>query len=168
MSNLSQQRTKKLILENFGELLTMKNFSEITMTEIAAKALVHRNTVYKYFTDKYDLLSQGVTFLFEDQSVNLRHFKQQPFKSLHDVSFSVLDQIITQQQNDHNFNKIIQSNFIELLIQTKKDDKIFWDIGKMAGILLWNEVHENKYDMFRDYQLLDEIYRTEKFPKNNE
>ncbi len=162
MSNLSQQRTKKLILENFGELLTMKNFSEITMTEIAAKALVHRNTVYKYFTDKYDLLSQGVTFLFEDQSVNLRHFKQQPFKSLHDVSFSVLDQIITQQQNDHNFNKIIQSNFIELLIQTKKDDKIFWDIGKMAGILLWNEVHENKYDMFRDYQLLDEIYRTEK------
>lgn len=38
----------------------------------------------------------------------------------------------------------------------------------MAGILLWNEVHENKYDMFRDYQLLDEIYRTEKFPKNNE
>ena len=168
MSNLSQQRTKKLILENFGELLTMKNFSEITMTEIAAKALVHRNTVYKYFTDKYDLLSQGVTFLFEDQSVNLRHFKQQPFKSLHDVSFSVLDQIITQQQNDHNFNKIIQSNFIELLIQTKKDDKIFWDIGKMAGILLWNEVHENKYDMFRDYQLLDEIYHTEKFPKNNE
>ena len=168
MSNLSQQRTKKLILENFGELLTMKNFSEITMTEIAAKALVHRNTVYKYFTDKYDLLSQGVTFLFEDQSVNLRHFKQQPFKSLHDVFFSILDQIITQQQNDHNFNKIIQSNFIELLIQTKKDDKIFWDIGKMAGILLWNEVHENKYDMFRDYQLLDEIYRTEKFPKNNE
>lgn len=168
MSNLSQQRTKKLILENFGELLTMKNFSEITMTEIAAKALVHRNTVYKYFTDKYDLLSQGVTFLFEDQSANLRYFKQQPFKSLHDVSFSVLDQIITQQQNDHNFNKIIQSNFIELLIQTKKDDKIFWDIGKMAGILLWNEVHENKYDMFRDYQLLDEIYRTEKFPKNNE
>ena len=168
MSNLSQQRTKKLILESFCELLTMKKFSEITMTEIAAKALVHRNTVYKYFTDKYDLLSQGVTFLFEDQSVNLRHFKQQPFKSLHDVSFSVLDQIITQQQNDHNFNKIIQSNFIELLIQTKKDDKIFWDIGKMAGILLWNEVHENKYDMFRDYQLLDEIYRTEKFPKNNE
>ena len=168
MSNLSQQRTKKLIFESFGELLTIKKFSEITMTEIAAKALVHRNTVYKYFTDKYDLLSQGVNFLFENQSINLRHFKQQPFKSLHDVFFSILDQIITQQQNDHNFNKIIQSNFIELLIQTKKDDKIFWDIGKMAGILLWNEVHENKYDMFRDYQLLDEIYRTEKFPKNNE
>ena len=168
MSNLSQQRTKKLILESFCELLTMKKFSEITMTEIAAKALVHRNTVYKYFTDKYDLLSQGVNFLFENQSINLRHFKQQPFKSLHDVFFSILDQIITQQQNDHNFNKIIQNNFIELLIQTQKDDKIFWDIGKMAGILLWNEVHENKYDMFRDYQLLDEIYRTEKFPKNNE
>ena len=63
MSNLSQQRTKKIILESFGELLAMKSFSEITMTEIAAKALVHRNTVYKYFNDKYDLLSQGVTFL---------------------------------------------------------------------------------------------------------
>lgn len=48
MSNLSQQRTKKIILESFGELLAIKRFSEITMTEIAAKALVHRNTVYKY------------------------------------------------------------------------------------------------------------------------
>jgi len=167
MSNLSQQRTKKIILESFGELLTMKNFSEITMTEIAAKALVHRNTVYKYFNDKYDLLSQGVTFLFEDQSINLLHFKQQSFKSLHDVSFSVLDKIITQQQNDHNFNKIIQSNFIELLIQTQNDDKLFWNIGKMVGILLWNEMHENKYDMFNDYQILDNIYQTEKFPEIN-
>lgn len=167
MSNLSQQRTKKIILESFGELLTIKSFSEITMTEIAAKALVHRNTVYKYFNDKYDLLSQGVTFLFENQSINLGNFKQQPFKSIHDVYFSALEEILTQQQNDHNFNKIIQNNFIELLITTQKDDNIFWDIGKMAGILLWNEMHENKYDMFNDYQILDNIYQTEEFPENN-
>ena len=38
MSNLSQQRTKKIILESFGELLTMKSFSEITMTVISIKS----------------------------------------------------------------------------------------------------------------------------------
>ncbi|EER75015.1 hypothetical protein ACX9VS_00060 [Weissella paramesenteroides] len=53
-----------------------------------------------------------------------------------------------------------------MLITTQKDDKIFWDIGKMVGILLWNDMHENKYDMFNDYQILDNIYQKEEFPES--
>ena len=52
MGERSQKRMQRLIFESFRELMEINAFSEITITDIADKALIHRNTVYHHFTDK--------------------------------------------------------------------------------------------------------------------
>lgn len=167
MGERSQRRMQKLIFESFRGLMEENAFSNITMKDIADKALVHRNTVYHHFTDKYDLLDKFIKYEFENREFNLQNFKDQPFKIIHDLYYSSIEKIINQQKDDHNFETIIQNSFLKIIINTQNDDRIFWHIGKIASVLLWNDLNKNKYDMFRDYQLLDEIYRTEKFPETN-
>ena len=168
MGERSQIKMQKLIFDSFRELMENNDFSDITITDIADKALVHRNTVYHHFNDKYDLLDKFINYEFKNREFNFRNFKDQPFKFFHDLYYSSIEKVINQQKDDHTFETIAQNSFLKLIINTQNDEHVFWQIGKIAGILLWNDLNENKYDMFRDYQLLDEIYRTEKFPKNNE
>ncbi|PID03500.1 MULTISPECIES: TetR/AcrR family transcriptional regulator [unclassified Sporosarcina] len=52
------QRTRKLIMDSFMELSNIKEFKEITITDIAAEAMINRATFYYHFEDIYDLLEK--------------------------------------------------------------------------------------------------------------
>jgi AcrR family transcriptional regulator len=50
------KRTRKVLVHAFGELLTDKRFSAITVQDIAERAEVNRVTFYGHFSDKYAIL----------------------------------------------------------------------------------------------------------------
>ncbi|PID23055.1 TetR family transcriptional regulator [Sporosarcina sp. P3] len=52
------QRTRKLIMDSFMELSGKKEFKDITITDIAAEAMINRATFYYHFEDIYDLLEK--------------------------------------------------------------------------------------------------------------
>lgn len=62
-------KTREAIIKAFVELISEKNFEQITINEIAERANVNRGTVYLHYVDKFDLLDQCIeiylTQLFE-------------------------------------------------------------------------------------------------------
>lgn len=55
-----KQKSRKIIMEAFIELLREKELEKISMNEIAEKANVNRGTIYLNFADKYDLLNKCI------------------------------------------------------------------------------------------------------------
>ena len=54
--DLRVRRTRALIGKALVELMREKSYNDITIKEIAERALVNRNTFYRHFRDKDDLL----------------------------------------------------------------------------------------------------------------
>ena len=52
------QRTRKLIMDSFMELSSIKEFKDITVKDITAEATINRATFYYHFEDIYDLLEK--------------------------------------------------------------------------------------------------------------
>lgn len=61
--SLSQERTKKIIIIAFQDLLYSNMFDSITINDICKKAMIHRSSFYRYFKDKYDLLNEFTDYL---------------------------------------------------------------------------------------------------------
>lgn len=57
------KRTRQLLLDAFGSLLSEKTFDDITVQDITERATVNRATFYAHFEDKYVLLEQSMTEL---------------------------------------------------------------------------------------------------------
>lgn len=55
--DLRVQKTYTALFSAFENLITKKNFEDITVRELCDLALVRTATFYKHFTDKYDFLS---------------------------------------------------------------------------------------------------------------
>ncbi len=55
-----KQKSQKIIMSAFIELLKEKGIEKISMNEIAEKANVNRGTIYLNFVDKYDLLDKCI------------------------------------------------------------------------------------------------------------
>ena len=53
-------RTRQLLTDALGELIRTKRYEAITVQEIADRANVGRSTFYAHFTDKDDLVADGV------------------------------------------------------------------------------------------------------------
>ncbi|MGV2883077.1 MULTISPECIES: TetR/AcrR family transcriptional regulator [Paenibacillus] len=85
------QKSRESIIEAFIQLLSEKNFEQITINQIAERANVSRGTVYLHFMDKFDLLDQcikshlveliesslfcGVTGIFPSKEALLHSFR---------------------------------------------------------------------------------------------
>lgn len=54
------KRTRQLLLDAFGQLLTEKSFEDITVQDITERATVNRATFYAHFEDKYILAEQSL------------------------------------------------------------------------------------------------------------
>lgn len=53
--DLRVRRTKKAIKTAFIELVNKEGFADVTIKDIAERAIINRQTFYNYYQDKYDL-----------------------------------------------------------------------------------------------------------------
>lgn len=58
VENLRVRRTRKLLREALVELIEERGFDQITVTEIAERAMVSRATFYRNHWSKYDVVEQ--------------------------------------------------------------------------------------------------------------
>lgn len=54
------KRTRQLLLDAFGQLLSEKSFEEITVQDVTDRATVNRATFYAHFQDKYVLAEESM------------------------------------------------------------------------------------------------------------
>lgn len=58
MGDLRTKKTELAIQNAFVELVLEDGFQAITITQLAQKAMINRQTFYKHYLDKYDLANQ--------------------------------------------------------------------------------------------------------------
>ena len=54
------EKTSRLIMNTFMDLLKEKGFEKITVSDISERADINRGTVYFHYKDKYDILEQCI------------------------------------------------------------------------------------------------------------
>jgi AcrR family transcriptional regulator len=59
-------RTELDLQRAMYQLLEQRSMSQITVEQICARALIHRSSFYRYYTDKFDLLAQMVMRAIEE------------------------------------------------------------------------------------------------------
>lgn len=67
--DLRVRRTQKLIREALIALIEERSFDDITVGEIAERAMVSRAAFYRYYQDKYDLVEK----IFEEMVIAVQH-----------------------------------------------------------------------------------------------
>jgi AcrR family transcriptional regulator len=63
--DLRVQRTRRLIQEAFIALTVEKGFAAVTVRDITERAMINRSTFYRHYLDKYDLLDQFMTNVYQ-------------------------------------------------------------------------------------------------------
>ncbi|WP_283679986.1 TetR/AcrR family transcriptional regulator [Lentilactobacillus sp. Marseille-Q4993] len=168
MTDMRRERTDNIIFDTFAELMTKKRFSDITMIEISRKSFVHRNTIYKHFLDKYDLLGKFMDRELSKHDDFLSEFEESPFKAVASLFGSDLQPIIEKQQLDMEFTRLVEESGARVLYNKIKDPNLIWNLGNISSVLMWNQLHGNKLDIVDDYAELDRIYQTKKFPETDD
>ena len=97
--DLRVQRSRALLLQALVSLLNEKPFDEIRVTDLCARAGVHRSTFYAHFTDKLHLLTYGIRelmdILIEAPSQEPGHFQHAMYRvfkyfKLHQQEYTLL------------------------------------------------------------------------------
>ena len=80
-------KTRANIRNTFIELLSEKDFNEITIQNILNKALINRSTFYKHYSDKYELAEQLIYEIMK----NATSFSNERFSDMKENElFSIL------------------------------------------------------------------------------
>ncbi|QLL70907.1 TetR/AcrR family transcriptional regulator [Lactobacillus sp. 3B(2020)] len=102
MADLRTQRTKKAIVDAFVMLVNQHGFLTETVTEIAKRAMINRQTFYNYYEDKYDLarrLADETLTKFEAISrERLKYLRQQKSVILLFQSAVVKEMLVDREQ----------------------------------------------------------------------
>lgn len=73
LRELKQRRTREAIVDAAMALFSERGFDAVTVTEIAERAEVGRTTVFRYFSDKQEVLFADDEELLETLSAAARH-----------------------------------------------------------------------------------------------
>lgn len=168
MADLRSIRTQREIQQAMTDLLLKKPFSEITVKEIVAKALINRNTFYLHYKDKYDLTTQMTNSMINQADISIVEFVSQPFKFLQTMlgETSITSQTIMKvQQDDRPFQEIImQTTLNSIMKKSGSNSKAWFAFGKIFTIITWYKSHNLHYNLVNDAETLQKIYETESFP----
>lgn len=114
--------TKQHILQAFNELMEHKSFERITVEEICREADVSKPTFYRYYRDKYDVMTYNFQLLFE------KYFSLLEVLSMED--FLVAMYRATQE----NFQPIKRA--FDILGRNSMNDVIYsYCVGAMVEVL---------------------------------
>lgn len=143
------EKTRKAIFEAFIRLLKKKDFESITVSEIADVADINRVTVYKHFSDKYDLLEQCIDhilsqFLADCGSDEMEKLTLNAFDYLYN-NRSTLRLLLNSTGSSALKNKIASSfiNLDNFHIITKGNTPLYAEmktqylISALSGVFEW-------------------------------
>lgn len=123
--DLRKERTLRLLSESLLDLLHVKPFSEISVTEVCERAMVRRATFYRHFADKEELLAH----LFRERRALVQ---EQTMGSAIDVPLAEYCQVMTRR-----LVQLIKANWP--LLQLQQQDKSFARVVDVLVIELARE-----------------------------
>ncbi len=113
--------SKEKLIESFFNLLSVKDFNSISISELCKVANVHRSTFYSYFDNLYELLEEAKNY-----AVN--YFMQGFDKSIKDdedyLTFDILVQYLSFIKDNKNLYIAYFTNS-QILSSDKSLDEIF-------------------------------------------
>lgn len=115
------RRSKRDLSDALDELLDTKNFDDISIQDIADKAMISKNTFYNNFLDKNDLLM----YLFKRYSLEI-YKKVQPLLES-DASFEEISQKSLKYVIEYlsiNYNKF------KKMIDNDRSKALYWNFFK--------------------------------------
>ena len=133
------KRTKKLLKSTLAELLLEKNLRNITVRELAEKAVISRGAFYTHYDDIYDLSQQMENDVFEEFGAIFQfdpgHTYEETFMSLIDYVYDnpAICQIFMGKGSESSFRdklanlmeeKVSEIVLYEMEATESKDD---WD-----------------------------------------
>jgi len=131
------QRTRRDISNAFISLLLERDFDDISIVDICETALITRATFYKYFEDKYHLVSCIIDDykdkIFEDK---LKHYEYTSTKDL----FIYIAQVILDMIEDNRDN-------LSKIYQHVKMQKLQQQVLNIIDLNLTNILKEQKENM---------------------
>ena len=108
-------RTRKLLWEALISLIEEKDYSEITIQDIADRADVNRVTFYLHYRDKQELLVKSVEMLFEELTAKTTPLIGENFRlDVPPPGMTLVYQYIAE--NAGLFCKLLSANGIPLLM----------------------------------------------------
>ena len=109
-------KTKRAIIEAFGDLIFEKSFKDITISEICEKALVNRSTFYLHFDDKEQLLMQSIyDVMFRINEVTVSKCRTNDIGEYYRVIGDLVFKILTEHKSD--FRKLFKHNDVNLIFE---------------------------------------------------
>lgn len=148
-------KTHRAIYSAFFNLLTQKDYTEITIQDIADEALINRSTFYAYFQDKDDLVEQIIEKKLDSirkvMEISLLN-KQNEVKLMH-IQL-VLTQLLKQIKEDKDTYVLILS-IIDKHILTDKFKKIVTDAYQdiLKDLRIMESDMEVPVELIIDYSL---------------
>lgn len=128
-------KTQEALKMALIELMTEKNFDDITIQELSDKANVSRGTIYLHYMDKYDLLDKLI-------EIHIHELRDR-CKAAADLDFTTGSLIWTEyfEQNYAFFSMMLTSKgapffrnrFLEFLVEEFKDE-VDTTQGKNEGL----------------------------------
>ena len=136
------RRTKEAIIDAFLELLTSKNFNDISVSDITTKAQIARPTFYLHYKTKQILLSEYLDVIFES------YLKEtQPVLEKHDqhvLSIALFNQV----KRNASYLRSLMSGDAAIIIQNTLHEYI----RQVFGMLLQAQLGEQSKLVSKDTQ----------------
>ncbi|MCF6515609.1 hypothetical protein GSH19_05515 [Lactobacillus sp. S2-2] len=166
MSDLRKKRTRLAIFNSFQNQMEQKDFTDILVTDIVKDAMIHRNTFYQHYDDKYDLLHDFLATALTESEVTIDEFKEKPFSSIHKIFKPRLEKVWQKQISNNEFFSLFPKIFIQSFVEKNENDySILWDMGRLVAVLAWTITSGSDLSAENNPKELDNIYKRGIFPK---
>lgn len=124
-------RTRQLIIEAFNQLISTRDFNQISVKDITSLATINRATFYAHFIDKYELLDYVITQNITDAlKRQLNYIHELDEKTVFDMLTAIADvhdSMHTRCRRGYNaFTQMIEDKLKEQLnslILSRMDNK---------------------------------------------
>lgn len=145
-------KKKDKIIDAGWKLITKKGYYNTNTAEIAKKAGVSTGIVYQYFSDKHDILIEGINKYGDEIFYPMIKFKEQ---EITEGNFThVISEMIYQYITEHNVSKEAHE---EIMAMVHSDEEVAHYYYKRE-IDLTNELYLLLKDSFDNKFLLEKIH----------
>ncbi len=120
LSEKRRERRMKAILEAALEVFSERGYPKATMEEIAERALLTRQGLYKYFSDKQEILRALLEWKIEELITDIERAAAGGEAFVERVRRIVRDALLFQQKNRGVFHALITASVVPELVRDRR------------------------------------------------